>query len=71
MFYNTCMNTEKEFRGIANHLVTRMVGEQQADAWWASPNRAFDHRTPEEQWTSGSDAVVNYLMHHAYAGGGS
>ena len=65
------MNTEKEFRGIADHLVVRMVGEQQADAWWASPNRAFDHRTPEEQWTAGSDAVINYLMSHAMMGGGS
>jgi hypothetical protein len=65
------MNTEQEFRGIADHLVTRMVGEQHADAWWASPNRAFDHRTPEEQWKAGSDTVINYLMSHALMGGGS
>jgi len=65
------MTTEQEFRNIANQLVTSMVGPNMADAWWASPNRAFDDRTPEAQWQSGSDAVVNYLMHHAFAGGGS
>ena len=65
------MTTEQEFRNIANHLVASMVGPNQVDAWWASPNRAFDDRTPEAQWQSGSDAVVNYLMHHAFSGGGS
>jgi hypothetical protein len=65
------MTTEQEFRNIANHLVASMVGEQLVADWWASPNLAFDSRTPEAQWQSGSDAVVNYLMHHAFSGGGS
>jgi hypothetical protein len=65
------MNTEQEFRNIANQLVTSMVGEQLVADWWNSPNLAFEGRTPETQWAKGSDAVVNYLMHHAYAGGGS
>ena len=65
------MNTEQEFRNIANNLVASMVGADLVDSWWASPNRAFEGRTPEQQWTTGSDAVVNYLMHHAFAGGGS
>ena len=71
MFYNTCMNTEQEFRNIANQLVTSMVGPNHLESWWLSPNQAFDGRTPEAQWQLGSDSVVNYLMHHAYAGGGS
>jgi hypothetical protein len=65
------MNTEQEFRNIANNLVASMVGPKQVESWWASPNRAFDGRTPEAQWAAGSDAVVNYLMHHAFSGGGS
>jgi hypothetical protein len=65
------MNTEQEFRTIADNLVASMVGPSQVAAWWSSPNLAFDGRTPETQWTAGSDAVVNYLMHHAFSGGGS
>jgi hypothetical protein len=65
------MNTEQEFRNIANNLVASMVGPNLVDAWWASPNRAFDNRTPEAQWAQGSDQVVNYLMAHAFQGGGT
>ena len=65
------MSPEQEFRNIANNLVASLVGERLVADWWRSPNLAFDGRTPEAQWQSGSDAVVNYLMHHAYAGGGS
>ena len=65
------MTTEQEFRNIANNLVASMVGPNLVESWWTSPNRAFDDRTPEAQWQLGSDAVVNYLMHHAFSGGGS
>jgi hypothetical protein len=65
------MTTEQEFRNIADQLVSGLVGEQLVADWWASPNLAFGGRTPEAQWQSGSDAVVNYLMHHAFSGGGS
>ena len=65
------MNTEQEFRVIANNLVDSMVGPDLVESWWTSPNLPFDDRSPEVQWQSGSDPVVNYLMHHAYAGGGS
>ena len=65
------MNPEQEFRNIANNLVASMVGPDLADSWWSSPNQAFDGQTPETQWAAGSDAVVNYLMHHAFSGGGS
>jgi hypothetical protein len=65
------MNTEQEFRVIANQLVASIVGADLVESWWNSPNQAFDGRTPETQWQSGSDAVVNYLMHNAFAGGGS
>jgi hypothetical protein len=65
------MTTEQEFRAIANNLVTSLVGPNQVAAWWTSPNQSFGDRTPEAQWAQGSDAVINYLMHHAFAGGGS
>jgi hypothetical protein len=65
------MNTEQEFKNIANNLVASMVGADHVDAWWNSANKAFDGRTPQAQWDVGSDAVVNYLMHHAFSGGGS
>ena len=65
------MNTEQEFRNIANNLVASMVGPDLSDAWWNTANQAFDGQTPEVQWITGSDRVVNYLMHHAFAGGGS
>jgi hypothetical protein len=65
------MTTEQEFRNIANNLVASMVGPNQVESWWASPNRAFDDRTPEAQWAQGSDQVVFYLMAHAFQGGGT
>jgi hypothetical protein len=65
------MNTQTEFRSIADQLVTGLVGAEHVDAWWISPNQAFDNLTPEQQWTKGSDQVVNYLMAHAFQGGGT
>jgi hypothetical protein len=65
------MTTEQEFRNIANNLVASMVGPNQVESWWSSPNQAFDDRTPEQQWANGSDQVVFYLMAHAFQGGGT
>jgi hypothetical protein len=65
------MTTEQEFRAIADQLIESMVGPDLVAAWWTSPNQAFDDRTPEAQWVEGSDRVINYLMHHAFSGGGS
>ena len=49
------MTTEQEFRNIANQLIAGMVGEQLVADWWASPNLAFDGRTPE---ANGSQAAT-------------
>ena len=65
------MTTEQEFRTIADKLIASMVGKNQIESWWNSANQVFDGRTPEQQWQSGSDQVINYLMHHAFSGGGS
>jgi len=65
------MTTEEMFRVQCNQLVESLVGPDMIESWWNSPNKAFDGRTPEEQYTLGSDQVVYYLMHHAFSGGGS
>jgi hypothetical protein len=31
-------------------------------AWWNSPNRAFDMRTPEHEYTVNKKVVVKYLL---------
>jgi hypothetical protein len=46
------MNTEQEFRVIANNLVASMVGPDLVESWWTSPNLPFDDRSPEVQWQS-------------------
>lgn len=59
------MNTGTEFRNIADQLVVGLVGTDHVAGWWASPNKAFDNRTPEQQWATGSDQVITYLMRSA------
>lgn len=65
------MKAEQEIRNICDQMVLAMVGEKFVESWWTSSNQAFGGRTPEEQWSEGSDQVINYLMHHAFSGGGS
>jgi hypothetical protein len=65
------MDTQTEFRNIADQLVAGLVGADHVAAWWASPNQAFGDCTPEQQWAVGSDQVVFYLMSHAFQGGGT
>jgi len=65
------LTSEENFRATCNTLVESLVGADLVESWWSSPNQAFAGRTPEAQWLVGSDSVVNYLMHHAFAGGGS
>ena len=52
-------------------LVIALVGKDNSDAWWDSPNKAFDGRTPAGMWITDFRQVHNYLMHHAFVGGGS
>ena len=55
----------------SNVLVIAMIGKAESDLWWNSPNRAFDMRTPIDMWDEDYKRVYNYLMHHAFVGGGS
>lgn len=55
-----------------NLLVEALVGTSLSDKWWESPNKAFNNRPPmtymnDAEWTY----VRDYLLHHAYVGGGS
>lgn len=57
---------------LLNMLVESLVGSSNADAWWNSPNKAFDSRTPmslmnEQEWIE----VRDYLIFYAYGTGGS
>ena len=59
-------------KNLLNRLVVGLVGVANADGWWNSPNKAFDMKTPNEMMTEETWLQVrDYLMHHAYSGGGS
>ena len=54
---------------ICDVIVEALVGEEFSERWWTSPNRAFDGKTPSEQWELEPDVVFNYLMIYAFDGG--
>ena len=48
----------------AQVLLTAMLGSKLVDAWWNSPNKAFDEQTPYNVWQNDYAKVYNYLMHY-------
>lgn len=46
-------------------LLTALVGKELVEKWWESGNKAFDLKTPYEQWQIDPTVVYNYLMTHA------
>ena len=62
------MNLDRAKR-ICTVIVEALVGEEFSERWWTSSNRAFDGKTPEEQWELAPDVVFNNLMTHAFDGG--
>ena len=51
-----------------NPYILALVGtEELANAWWTSPNRAFNLSAPE---TVDLELVKDYLMWHCYSAGG-
>jgi hypothetical protein len=47
-------------------LLTVLVGKDLVEAWWASKNKAFEEKTPQEVWdTDLYEHVYAYLMFHA------
>lgn len=53
---------EYAMQGRCDALVIAMVGEELADGWWNSPNRAFNGQTPKE---APLEVVYSYLMGYA------
>ena len=46
-------------------LVIAMVGYDSSAGWWNSRNKAFELRTPNQQWVLDWQVVYTYLMGHA------
>jgi hypothetical protein len=46
-------------------LLTAMLGKDGVEAWWQSPNKAFDMKTAQEQLDIDPEVVYNYLMKQA------
>ena len=60
------MITEDIAKRQSHALVIALVGEDLADDWWNTRNRAFDMRTPAGMWREDYMRVYDYLMHHAF-----
>jgi hypothetical protein len=54
-----------------NALLTGMIGADLVEEWWNSANLSFNGDTPRKRWEDNPLSVYDYLMHHAYVGGGS
>lgn len=60
------MSIDKEnMRKQAEMLVVSLIGDNLADDWWNSPNRAFQMQTPEKTFDSDPEKVYSYLVGHA------
>lgn len=46
-------------------LLEAMIGPNLVEQWWQSKNRAFDMKTPKEQFDIDPEVVYSYLMGHA------
>lgn len=53
-----------------NVIVEALVGAELSDEWWTRSNRAFDGKTPDEQWGISPEVVFDYLTTHAFGSGG-
>lgn len=53
-----------------NEMVRALVGVDNVDKWWSSPNKAFKNQTPFLQYELDSAVVRDYLIWHCYCAGG-
>ena len=49
-------------------IILALVGKESVELWWNSPNRAFETRTPAQQWQQDFSQVHNYLMKQVSGG---
>jgi len=65
---------KEELKNECDRLVGALLGHDHTlcDLWWKSQNKAFNYKSPQELFDGDrASEVYNYLMHHAFAGGGS
>lgn len=60
------MSNTAMFRKRSEALAIALLGEQVAKQWWNSSNKAFDMKTPNQQWKQDYLTVYNYLMDQGY-----
>jgi len=58
------------YKRQCNEMLEGLVGKDNVDKWWASPNKAFDDQTPFVQFELEPHIVRDYLIWHAYCAGG-
>lgn len=59
------MMDEQLLRKRCEALLLAMVGEELAEKWWTSSNKAFCGDTPEQIYSVAPNAVYAYLMRSA------
>jgi hypothetical protein len=65
---------KEELKNQCDRLLGTLLGHDatMCDMWWKTQNKAFNYKSPQELFDGdGASDVFNYLMHHAFAGGGS
>jgi len=45
-------------------MLISMLGFDNVDAWWNTPNKAFDMDTPKERWNERPHEVYVYLLNY-------
>ena len=56
---------EQLLRKRCEALLLAMLGEELAEKWWTSSNKAFCGDTPEQKYSVAPNAVYAYLMRSA------
>jgi hypothetical protein len=49
-------------RQRCNQIVRAVIGDALCESWWNQANRAFEGRTPQEQWLRDPQSVYRYLL---------
>lgn len=66
------LDQQTQFKRKLNPIVEALVGKEMSVEWWDSPNKAFGGKTPSQiVGTTEYNQVKEYLMFHAFVGGGS
>lgn len=58
------------YKKQCNEMIAALVGKENVDKWWGSPNRAFGDKTPFVQYELDCNVVRDYLIWHCYCAGG-